>query len=136
MRVIGIICLLGAGLVFLGAEGSASGAAANKAAAAKKGSGKKKAHGVRGVVESVNPGSITVKVHHRKKKGNAANAPTGNMARTFQIGANTQIFHNGKAVGLAGLSPGKRVVLHTVPGQRQQVARIDIVSGKNGKKKA
>jgi hypothetical protein len=134
MRVIGILCILGAGLVLLGGEGFASRAEA-KAAAAKKGSGKKKSHAVRGVVESVSPGSITVKVHHRKKKNKAANVAAGNnSARTFQIGADTQVVHNGKTVGIAGLGRGKRVVVHTRPGQVQQVASIEIVSRKNRKK--
>lgn len=132
MRLFGILCVLVAGMVFVAGDGFTSRAeaktAAGKKKSAKKGSGKK-SHTVRGVVESVGPGAITVKVHHRKKKGGNA----GNSDRTFQIGPGTQVVHNGKAVGLGGLGRGKHVVLHT-KGQGQQVASIQIVSGR--KKKA
>lgn len=133
MRLIGILCVLGAGLVLTAGDGFAAKADAKAAAAKNKSgknrSGKKKSHTVRGIVESVGPGAITVKVHHRKKKGGNA----GNSDRTFKIGPGTQVVQNGKAVGLGGLGRGKRVVLHT-KGQGQQVASIEIVAGR--KKKA
>jgi hypothetical protein len=90
---------------------------------------KKHAHGVRGVIERVQQannkegGSITVKVQHRKKNANNGSAVT---VRTFRVGPGTAVFKNGQAVTLAALKAGERVLVHTMPGSRGQVARIDI----------
>ena len=130
MRLIGVVCLLGASMGWVAAESAAEAAPARKAGV-KKGSGKKKG-AVLGVVESVSKDSLTVKVKHGKRRSRSV----VKRQKTFQIGATTKVYRNGKAVGLAALDPGKRVVVHTVAGQRQQVARVDIISGKKNKKKA
>lgn len=125
MRWIGVVCLLGISCGWTAVESSADAAPSGKAGA-KKGSGKKRS-GVIGVVESVNKDVLVVKVNRGKKGKSAAKGQ-----KTYQLNAATKVFHNGKAVGLGALNPGRRVVVHSAAGQ--QVARVDIISSKKKKR--
>jgi hypothetical protein len=101
-----VVFALGLGLLLL--------ATAENAAAARK-----KSHSIHGKIVSIQAGSITVRVHHRK-------TGTTNQ-RTVQIMPGTQVTRNGRSVGLAALRVGEHVVIHT--SGSGQATRVDITGG-------
>jgi hypothetical protein len=95
MRLLQTLLALAVALVFIG---DASAAKGNKS--------KKKQNQVRGVVETVSPESVVVKVRHGRGKGGAT------TDETFQLGANTQY----ELVTIKKHAKGEKPEVETKPG--------------------
>ena len=99
--------------------------------------GKKKSgkHGIHGTIVSVQKDSITIKTHHKKKKGQAV-ASKGHT-KTFTITQNTKIQKGGKKqnqpADLGALAKGQHVV---VLAKNQQANTVIIQQHKKKKKAA
>jgi hypothetical protein len=106
-------------------------------AAAPEAKNKKKSggHGIHGTIVSVSKDSITVKTHHKKKKGQATAGKS--HTKTFTLTQNTKIQKGGKnqnqPASFSALSPGQHVV---VLGRNQQADTVIIHHHHKKKKNA
>jgi hypothetical protein len=111
--------------------------------------GKKGGHGIHGVVESVDGGTLVVKVHHRGKKGDKQASKSAD--RTFKLSGDTKYEFvkitrsaNGgkpeketKPAAASDLKKGQHVVIHAKGDVAEKVSILEGKGkGKGGKKKA
>ncbi len=106
-----------------------------EAATAAKGKNKTGEHRIHGTIVAVQKDSITIKTHHKKKKGQAVAAGKGHT-KTFTINQNTKIHIGGKKqtrpANLDALHKGEHVVILA----RNQQADTVIIHHKKKKKAA